>query len=134
MLKCVICGAKNHSIQLHHVVLQATGGTDMPTVPLCSNCHTALHKLILQSISKRPKQIKYFTDEQMLQAKPLAEIAIVHIRRARENPNKTQLVNLGIKTERRIVEILHLLKSDAGFTNLNDFCNHVLKQYIINNT
>ena len=130
-MRCAICKNKTGSIDIHHIIPQSVGGTNMPTVPLCPTCHRSLHSLIVQSMAKKPSQAKYFTDEQMLKARPLAELAIVHIRRARDDPDQNQTVTLSLKPQRRVVQLLHLLKADSGFTNMNDFCVHILKSYVV---
>lgn len=53
---CWICLSKfdaNTKCHVHHIVPRAYGGTDGPTVTLCSNHHTALHEIALRLWSKR---------------------------------------------------------------------------------
>lgn len=132
MQKCFICGVKTNIIEYHHLVPQAAGGKNLPTIPLCSNCHSGIHRVAAQAISKNPNQKQYFTDAQMIKARPIIETIIISFKRAKENPDKSQIMNLMLKPERRLMEVLHLLKYDKGFTNINDYCLWILKTHAVN--
>lgn len=41
---CTICEIYTKSIEWHHTVPRALGGEDSLQVPLCSDCHTILHR------------------------------------------------------------------------------------------
>ena len=45
---CYICGKHTSVPEVHHIYLQAYGGTDGPTVILCSNHHSMVHTLANQ--------------------------------------------------------------------------------------
>jgi hypothetical protein len=129
MLKCLICNT-NLSVQEHHLIPQAAGGITGPVVPLCANHHQAIHHVALSVISKNSKQTdKIFTDEQMIRAKPLINFIVIFMQRARDDPNMDQLMTLTLKPQRRLLTVLHMLKADAGFTNLADFCLSILTRY-----
>lgn len=42
-MKCGICPVEHTSKNSHHIVPQAAGGTDGPTIDICANCHDAVH-------------------------------------------------------------------------------------------
>ena len=130
-MKCYICEQINASVEVHHIIPQAAGGEKGPTIPLCSNCHSLIHRGSLQYLSKNPSKVQYFNDEQFIRAKPLIEAIVIFIRRERENPNMDQKVNLMLKPDKRLVTILHLLKTDKGYSNLNDFCVSILTNYAV---
>lgn len=130
MKGCYICHKKT-ILQEHHIQPQAYGGKDGPTVRLCSSCHTGLHVCALKAVSKKPKTIDpVFTSEQMLRAEPLIQYIVAAILKSRENPDMKGLVNLTIKPTRQLMQMLHLCKMDAGYSNINDFVLAVLSSYI----
>jgi hypothetical protein len=42
-MTCGICPNITDSVNNHHVIPQAAGGTDGPTIDICANCHDAVH-------------------------------------------------------------------------------------------
>ncbi len=65
----------------------------------------------------------------MVRAKPLIEFIVIAMQKVRDNPDPGMTMNLFLKPSRQLLSVLHLLKTDAGFTNLNTFCLHVLTLY-----
>jgi hypothetical protein len=54
------------------------------------------------------------------------------LREARENRNTPKRkVQLVIETDSELMTVLHMLKADAGLTNLSMFCEMVLRRYAI---
>jgi hypothetical protein len=125
---CYICGNPNISDN-HHIWMQAAGGQEGPTVDLCPNCHSGIHREAVSRISKKSNKKNYFTDDQRVRAEPLIQFIVIAMQRIRDNPNMAQPMNLVLKTDRQLMTILHVLKADAGFSNMNDFCLFVLKMY-----
>jgi len=59
-VSCTSCGeAKDGFVCYHHVKTRKSGGTDEPhnLMPLCSWCHTAIHKIGLVSMSKKNSKV-----------------------------------------------------------------------------
>jgi hypothetical protein len=129
-MQCYICGVSNNAVEEHHVIPRSTGGELGPVVPLCANHHSLLHKAALQFVSKNPSNKQYFTDSEMLRARPLILKIVQSIRVSQSNPDFNQQVNLFLKPSRRLLTVLHVVKNDMGFSNLNDFCLWILTSYV----
>ena len=77
-VKCHVCGTKN-GLHEHHVIPQAYGGVNGPTVILCASHHTLIHSAALCGEKKRQELLHGHTEEQK---QKLLELILI-IRRAR---------------------------------------------------
>lgn len=118
--KCFICDSGG-IIDVHHVIPQATGGEAGPTVSLCPSCHSGIHRQAMNILSKTAKKISYFNEEQMVRAKPLVKILVAYIQRGKEDDSQRARSIVSVEVDVQFLKILHLLKVDAGFTNLEEY-------------
>ncbi len=131
--KCYLCPENNSPrfLEEHHIVMQAAGGRDLPTVDICSDCHDNLHKQALNILSNsRTKKVAYFAPAEMEKAKPFIQALVIAIRKNRENPDASVPVQLMIKVPRGFRDALHLAKTDAGHKNLEYFITTILARYL----
>lgn len=113
----------------HHVIPQATGGENMPTIPLCGTCHSLVHAQALNILSQQENR-QLFPEDQMERAMKVVRFIVLAIRRERENPNFRNPATFHLKTSKGVISLLHMLKSEAGYTNLNTYIEDVLKRQI----
>lgn len=116
---CYICGI-THGLQGHHITPQTAGGEDGPVVNLCGTCHQTAHAQALNILSKQPNR-QLFPDALAKRAAIVVRFIVVAIRRERENPDASNPYTIPVKTTKGRVALLHVLKADAGFTNLNSY-------------
>lgn len=129
-IQCFICEKITPIIDDHHIWPRSAGGEDGPTVKLCSTCHSGIHRQALNSLSKTAKTKQFFTQDQLTRALPLIQYLIAAIQHTRENGKQNQPAKLTIQIESDLMQMLHLLKADAGITNLSSFCAMVLRAYV----
>jgi len=130
--KCDLCPASygpHPALDEHHVTLQAAGGKRLPTILICPNCHTNLHKQALNVLAKGVANKAYFSSECMPKALPYVKAIIQSIIAIRETNLDHVPITLMLKMPRGHRNALHTLKMDAGFKNLEKFCVHVLVKY-----
>lgn len=132
---CTICHCQTTAIEWHHTVPQALGGKDSLQIPLCSDCHTTLHKKALAVFSVVAGQSKKVTKTFWLDpaAERNAEQFVVLIVNALLNPPDSTA-----KTYKMVVEVntdlhegLKLLKLDLkgiGISNLSQAILYCIKQ------
>lgn len=101
----------------------------MPTIFICPNCHTNLHKQALNVMAKGSDKVAYFSSECMPKALPYVKAIVRSILAIRETNLDHVPITLMLKMPRGHRNALHALKMDAGFKNLEKFCVHVLVQY-----
>lgn len=125
---CYICG-NTRGLQEHHIIPQATGGESGPTVWLDATCHQLVHAQALNILSKQENR-QLFPDDQMERAMKVVRFAVLAIRRERENPNFYNPATFSLKTSKGMISLLHVLKAEAGYTNLNTYIEDVLRRQI----
>jgi len=132
--KCYLCpeDAPPHPVlEAHHVVMQAAGGKELPTINICSNCHANLHRQALNILSsKKTEKRAYFRPREMEKARPYIMLLVRSIMATRETKLDNSPVQLMLKVPRRFRNVLHLAKADAGYKNLELFCTHILVKHL----
>lgn len=126
--QCYICQRKD-LVDSHHVIMQAAGGEAGPVVDLCKTCHGKIHAQALNFESKSPNSM-LFTQGEWLRAKRLVDYIILALRKNRENPDFNNPYNLQIKLKKRDVFLLHVMKDQAGYTNLNAYMIDLIRGHI----
>jgi hypothetical protein len=126
---CHICQRSTFIIDRHHIWPQSLGGANGPVVDLCSACHSGIHRQSVNLLSKKAKRNAYFPAAQMERAKPLIQWLVVAIQQGSEKREEGSKSKVVIEVDSRFLSILHLLKLDAGHTNLSAFCGAVLHAY-----
>lgn len=96
---CWVCGVRftdsdppgRASKNVHHIVPRRAGGTNGPTVTLCSDHHDCLHKIALRMSSKKP-HFDLVIDESEERRRKLYWLATVvrnSFEATKNDPNKT---------------------------------------------
>lgn len=108
---CWVCGTRFNDVvppgpaqrEEHHVVPQAYGGTDGPTVSLCDGHHTAIHKIAVALRHNKPHHqfLGTYDRTQIAKLEYLAEVIQRAEERTRNDPNKRTSVVLGLDAETR---------------------------------
>lgn len=130
MDRCLVC-LRKESLEEHHVhPIQYGGDRDGPTVTICAVCHRFVHNQAENITGKQPK--KLMGDLALLKrAKPLIA-AIVRAKiewlKCREqlglNPRQPRRIMLTV--DEITLARLHLMKVDAGATNLSTYLRGLL--------
>jgi len=132
--KCFLCpdnAPKHATLEAHHVVMQAAGGRELPTINICSNCHDNLHKQALNVLSSRKtEKIAYFAPKEMERARPYVMLLVHSIIATRENKLADTPVQITLNVPRGFRDALHLSKIDAGYKNLEKFVLDILAIYL----
>lgn len=128
--KCYICETISPSCESHHIWPRFAGGESGPTVWLCANCHTGIHRQALNLLSKTASRKCYFTTAQLERAKPLIQYLVMALREAKENKNDQQMMNVGLKLPAGFLAVLHSLKADAGFKSMDQFIANIIRDYV----
>lgn len=132
--KCFLCpeSAPEHAVlEEHHVVMQAAGGRELPTIKICANCHNNLHKQALNVLSSdKTKKMEYFAPREMERARPYVMLLVHSILATRENKLSHTPVQIALNVPRGFRDTLHLTKTDAGYTNLEKFVVDILVVYL----
>ena len=136
---CTICHCQTTAIEWHHTVPQALGGKDSLQIPLCSDCHTTLHKKALavySVVAGKSKKIDktFWTDPE---AERNAEQFVIIIVNAMLNPpdRTAKTYKMVVEVDTDLHEGLNLLKLDLkgmGVTNLSQAILHCIKQTLQN--
>lgn len=126
---CYIC-RKDGPIDSHHIIPQASGGEQGPTVDLCNTDHRKIHMMALNNEAKTKEKIMLFNPDEWLRAKRLVEYIILAIRKNRENPDFNNPYQLQVKLTKQDVFMLHLAKGEAGYTNLTAYVRDLLRAHI----
>ena len=50
--KCVLCEIQKPNLEVHHIDKNIKNNSGVNLVPLCKNCHSAIHKNILVDFSE----------------------------------------------------------------------------------
>ena len=129
--RCFICLEQTPILDEHHVWPQLADGSSGPTVNLCSRCHSGIHRQALNIVAVKAQRRQYFTAAQIERARPLVQYLVIALTQAREGKIPNHKTNLVIEVDSNFITMLHMLKADAGMTNLSAFCYSVLKRYAI---
>lgn len=105
--ECWVCGGRFVEnggalhCEVHHVIPQAYGGTDGPTVELCDTHHTALHKIALRLRSKKGYRHLLGTDdlEQVKKLLWLATRVNIAWKAVRDDPNRKVALSIVLNSE-----------------------------------
>lgn len=88
------------------------------------------HKAALAILSKKPKPREFFPTDQLERARPIVMSIVKATQESKDNPNLDHPTTLMITMPKRMRRLLHIMKTDANYTNLEDFCRDILKTYI----
>jgi hypothetical protein len=124
MARCFVCGCESAILDEHHILPQFIGGKDTQTIKLCPTCHSGIHRQALAILSKSKKQL--FNEDQLKKAAPLIKQIIQATVATKENKALKARSLITIEVEPELLLLLHLMKKDAGYTNLNEFIKHML--------
>ncbi len=126
--KCYVCNSigPTHS---HHIWMQSSGGKNGPTVDLDASCHQKLHQQAL-NINSKSKKIMLFSPKHWVKAKPLVEYIVLALRKNRDNPDFDNPAMLQVKLRKKDIFYLHLMKTEANYTNLQEYVKDLLKSFI----
>jgi hypothetical protein len=110
---CWVCGSRFTDVnppgkenrEEHHIIPQAAGGTDGPTVSLCDKHHTALHKIAVHLKSGRPYFVFLQGEPQQAQQKImwLATQAFNAFEATRNDPNKRAMVLMTLDRKQQVM-------------------------------
>lgn len=133
---CRICRVPVASTDIHHVIpreitLNGIKGIDGPVVELCASCHSNCHKQAFNLVAKSPNKKQFFTDKQMEFAAPFVKILVHALEVKSESKDADSSQKLVLTFSALEVEILHLLKKDAGFSNLQKFATSIIRDYML---
>jgi hypothetical protein len=110
--------------------MQAAGGKEGPTVFLCPTDHDKIHSVAVNLESKAPKKEIPFTPDEWSRAKRLVEYLQLAIRKNKNDPNGNDPAKLLINLTKRELGLLHLIKQDAKYSNLNLYVSDIIKALI----
>lgn len=128
-MNCYVCGSPK-AIQEHHIIMQSAGGEKGPTVPLCGSCHDEIHAVALNLESKKPDRPINFNRDEWSRAKRLVEYLQLAIRKNKYSPDANDPAKVVITLTKREVFLLHLIKGDAGETNLTNYVTSLIRGFI----
>lgn len=141
MERCSICESIVEIPHYHHVVPQARGGTDGPTVVLCPSCHNCLHANALGVISKikgNKKSLKSYwkTSELEERAKPYLQVLVKAL--LMPLPDKVKRKHqLTAQVSTEVFMMLKHLQKDLGLSSMEKtvlYCVHeILREKGIDN-
>lgn len=120
MARCYVCSEEVSVPHEHHVIPQAYGGKDGPTVTLCANHHNLIHELAKAHMSGKPIDAKWRTPLERERGATLA-LAIVQAQQKSKDREFKIVYKISLEHRRRLGE----LKKRLGFTSLEktiDFC------------
>lgn len=114
VLKHCWCCPATTGLHQHHVIPQAYGGVDGPTVTVCGGCHTTVHTAALKAPHQWTALIPTANQDKFLQ---LIQI-IYRARMATKNsPNKPMKMQLEFSVER--TKKIRQLKALLGVSSLS---------------
>lgn len=112
---CWICGERfvefggTAVLEHHHVIPQAFGGTDGPTVSICDSHHTKLHSIAVQMKAAKPYAsfLKGETSERAKKVLYLATAVYNAQQVTRNDPNKlaSAMVKLNARHKRQLDQL-----------------------------
>lgn len=92
------CGGNDPAVirNRHHIVPRACGGTDGPTVTLCSAHHDLLHAVATQALASKPFQplMEGLQGMMSLKVSYLADVVCRSTRMVADDPNKRGQIGL----------------------------------------
>lgn len=112
---CWICGERfvefggTAVLEHHHVIPQAFGGTDGPTVSICDSHHTKLHSIAVQMKTSKPYTsfLQGETSERAKKVLYLAQAVYNAQQVTRDDPNKlaSTMVKLNARHKRQLDQL-----------------------------
>lgn len=134
---CTICHGQTNAIEWHHTVPQALGGVDSLQIPLCSDCHSTLHKKALAVHSritgKSKKAVNRFWNCPNVEknADQFVEIIVTAMLNPPDSTTKTY--KMVVEVDANMHNGLKLLKQDTpAITNLQTAIRLCIKQTLQN--
>jgi hypothetical protein len=123
-VSCFVCG-EPASLNEHHIIPQAKGGTEGPTVDLCANCHSRIHSSARAMLrGKSPDKFLDGLDEDAKdRALGLAQVIVAAD--TRENSNRLLSV---ILDDPCYMKALKLFQRDSGFSSQAAAVNGLLRE------
>lgn len=97
---CWVCNAKFIGVggatskEEHHIVPQAYGGSEGPTVTLCDSHHTKIHKIAVALKNKKPYSQLLLQESEVKKLMWLANTIYKAELATRDDPNKATTVSL----------------------------------------
>lgn len=116
-MRCIICGSEV-SLHEHHVIPQACGGRDGPTVMLCADHHNLIHYLAVRLVSalRQGKEVEFEWPEDQGD-REVARYLVGEIVKATLN-SKEKVYKLTLEFDPLQREMLGLLKETLGVSSL----------------
>lgn len=128
-MACAICGV-THGLEEHHIIPKSLGGEHGPTVILCGSCHSSAHFSAKGWLAG--KSTNTFPPNLQEKALPYIQAIVAAAERfralggqSREIPGKLLTVKI---RDPAVLAALHIVKRDAGFTNLETFLNALFER------
>lgn len=121
-MNCHIC-EKATATESHHVYPIHLGGpTDGIQIPLCGNCHQFTHNTAsrMHAGTSLDGKLSAWYDKNPKSKGPV-KIIVEAMVNAETQDMGNVLVPVSFKIPKKLRDKLHVVKADAGFTNLNSF-------------
>lgn len=138
MKRCPFCIKPFNQLVEHHVIpremtLNGIKGVNGPVVYICASCHTSLHSEALALTSKNPKVKQYFTEEERVRAFKYLRVLVAALQSNKEKKSSGHDQKLVLSLDSEIIDRLHILKTDFGFTNLTTFLEEIVCRFLRSN-
>lgn len=134
---CTICGDSTGVIHMHHTVPRSRGGENSLQIPLCANCHNALHANALYLVSKinnpkRSNNNKRFWRNVIegQRADHFLRILVeALVKPIPESLEREHLLSISVSSS--LFEQFKLLQLDLGLSSQAKVLEHCIRQTII---
>jgi hypothetical protein len=110
--------------------MQSSGGKEGPTVFLCPTDHDKIHFIALNLESKEPNRPIPFNPDEWSRAKRLVEYLQLAIRKNKFAPDANDPAKITITLTKKELFLLHLIKKDAGKSNLTSYIRDLVRAFI----
>ncbi len=117
-------------MECHHLVPREFGGERGPTAELCGACHGNLHSQV-RNLTGKGKRRWFFAGEALDRAQPFLNI-ILAAQISWEEQHSLTKRKIIISVEEKLLQQLHLLKRDKGYTSLERFLVDLFKKIVSN--
>jgi hypothetical protein len=129
-MSCYICG-EEAAINEHHIVPQAKGGTEGPTVELCATCHLRVHSVAKAMVAGKPYR-EYASNLSSLDANQSERVlGLARIISLVDNHETSRPVLMVVLDDSRYMDALKKFQHDSGFTSQVAAVNGLLKALAI---
>jgi len=130
MSPCFICEIVLASTNSHHIIPQASGGTEGPEISLCATCHGVIHAaaLAMSRGKSGEKHLAHLTDEGKQRARGLIQIILLAKLAQPNNPNP--LVSVVLESP-SYLDALKRYQADCGFSSQAAAINGMLRTLAI---